>query len=365
MTDVRARLIRALKTALIVLVISTGIMLVAEACATYTIERTARVDHDDAGQSMYVMRIGKFPWSHRSVTPLNSQGFPDVEFAALPAKGDCRHIVFVGDSFIFGDGVDRDSNFVSLVRRWSEERQPGRCIRVFNLGERGTTINRHAQVIRETLATLQPDVVILGQYQNDLTDLTTPPARADSTVQDARKVSWTDVRERFGTANLNLVRMLLYHGFGVAIQRAMHYDLLRHWSVMADSSRAPDAERLQQTYAQIYGELIAELRDRGVAVGAIIIPSKFDVLAGRFPEEAFFMQLAQQHHLPVLPLFELLDQQRSPYVFLMYDGHFNEHGNRLVANAVYNWLYQVSPPPFPELTTPAVQTIQASAVPAR
>lgn len=353
MTDVRARLIRALKAVVIVVVMTTAIMLVAEACATYTIERTAAVSSDTTGQSRYVMRIGKFPWSRRTVTPLNSQGFPDVEFTALPPKGDCRHIVFVGDSFIFGDGVDRDSNFVSLVRRWGEERQADRCIRVFNLGERGTTINRHAKVLQETLETLQPDVVILGQYQNDLTDLTTPPARADSALQDARKVSWTDVRERFGSANLNLVRMLLYHGFGVAIERELHYDLLRHWSVMADSSRSEDAQRLQQTYAQIYGELIADLRSRGIEVGAVIIPSKFDVLAGRFPEEAFFLKLAQEHNVPALPIFSLLDQQRSPYAFLMYDGHLNEHGNRLVASAVYDWLYQASPPPFPQLAAPA------------
>ena len=365
MTDIRARIIRALKTVLIVLVVTTGIMLFAEACATYSIERSASVKRDPSGQSRYVMRIGKFPWSHRSVTPLNSQGYPDMEFAALPSKGDCRHIVFAGDSFIFGDGVDRDSNFVSHVRRWTEERQPNRCIRIFNLGVRGTTINRQAQAVRETLETLQPDVVIVGQYQNDLTDLTTPVARADSTVEEARKVRWTDVRDRFGTANLNLVRMLLYHGFAIAIRRDVHYDLLRHWSVLADSSRAEDAKRLKQIYTESYGSFIDEMKNRGVAVGVIVIPSKFDVLAGRFPEESFFLELARQHAVPVLNLFPLLDEKRAPYAYLLYDGHFNEHGNRLVANAVYEWLYQASSPPFPTLVISPAMAIQATANPVR
>jgi len=340
----------ALKAVAISVVVAVLALVVAESCATFAIERHATRTKDPAtGRTRYIMQIGKFPWSRNSITTLNSQGFPDVEFASV-RKNNCRHVVFVGDSFVFGDGVDGDSNFVALVRRWGTARMRGQCIRVFNLGERGTTINRQMESVQQTFDMLSPDIVILGQYQNDLIDLTAPAARADSLLPAGHEVgTWTNVRDRFGPANLNLVRFLLYQGFGIAIKREMHYDLLRHWSVLADTTRKADAENLMHTYEGLYGAFAKDLAQRGVAFGVVIIPSKFDVLAGRFPEEAFFVELARKYNVPFMTVFSLLDQKRSPYAFLMYDGHFNERGNRLVARAIYDWMFNSSPAPFPQL----------------
>ena len=354
MTGSASKFRNAIKALAISSVIAVLLLLGAEACATFEIQRAANRSKDPAtGQTRYTMRIGKFPWSRHSVTSINSQGFPDVEFASVPRKNNCIHIVFAGDSFVFGDGVDGDSNFVALVRQWSSEREPGRCVRVFNLGERGTTINRQANAVRETFDKLTPDIVILGQYQNDLTDLTNPlSVRNDSLLPPGHEGgNWTNVRARLGPANLNLVRFLLYQAFGVAIRRDVHYDLLRQWSVLADSTRQSDAERLKETYGRLYESFVNEIRQRGVAFGVVIIPSKFDVLAGRFPEESYFVELARKNQVPYLTVFSLLDQNRSPYAFLTYDGHFNEHGNRLVGQAIYRWMYDTQPPPFPQLRT--------------
>jgi hypothetical protein len=74
-------------------------------------------------------------------------------------------------------------------------------------------------------------------------------------------------------------------------------------------------------------------------VGVVIVPSKFDILAGRSPEESFFLELAREKNVPALSLFTSFDKQRSPYPYLKYDGHLNERGNELVADAVMRWLF--------------------------
>ncbi|HWP02156.1 MAG TPA: SGNH/GDSL hydrolase family protein, partial [Gemmatimonadaceae bacterium] len=309
----------------------------AELLATLTIDRrTSRVTDPATGRVSYTMQIGRLPWGRTSVTPLNALGFPDEEFSSLD-KGPCVHVVVAGDSFVFGDGVDRDSSFVSLVKRWARAR-PGRCVRILNVAERGTTIDQQARRIRETFDVLRPDVVILGQYQNDLTDLTNPGAIADTApARDVGARARDPIRDRLAAFNANLVRLLSYHAFAFMIRRGIEYDVLARWSVLADSSRSEEATRLKVIYESQYEELVKDLTARGVAFGVIILPSKFDILAKRFPEEQFFLSLANRYAAPYLRVFPVVDANRSPYPFLMYDGHLNEIGNRLVATALYRW----------------------------
>jgi lysophospholipase L1-like esterase len=339
-----------IKLVIFALIPAAAVFTCAEVVAGFEIQRQIEVVRDPAnGQRVYTLRIGKFPWSRKSVTPLNALGFPDDEFSTIEPKGDCVHLVFSGDSFVFGDGVDRDSNFVELVKRRIAAENPGRCVRVFNVAERATTIEQQAQRVRETLEILQPDIVILGQYQNDLTDLTNPRLAADSAhARRGRTVRpWRAVR--LAAFNVDLVRFLSYHAFGYMIAHDIRYDVLSRWSVLADSSRRETATDLMETYTGLYDSLVAELQDRGIAFGVIILPSKFDILAQRYPEEAFFVGLAEKHRIPYLLLFPALDANRSPYPYLMYDGHLNEVGNRVIATAVYDWLYRADPVPFPAL----------------
>ncbi len=283
----------------------------------------------------------------------------------------CVHVVLVGDSFVYGDGVDLDSSFVSIVDREATARAGERCIRMFNLAERGTTIPRQARRVREYRARLRPDVVILGQYQNDLTDLLDPEPpelslkpdseraraigdvpraqRAVAAAPNANSPGWGLVQDRLRVFNAAIVKLLSYRLFAVMIANDVHRDELRHWSVLADDSRRDVAERLTTEYTASFDSLASELARDSIAFGVIILPSKFDVLAGRFPEEDFFLRLAEKQGVPTLRVFPVLDTKRSPYAFLMYDGHLNEHGNRLVAEAVSEWVFRRDPAPFPAL----------------
>jgi hypothetical protein len=337
------------KLILFSLVPTLVLLILAEFAANLTIYRDIRVEEDPlaGGQAVYRMRFGKAWWGKESQTPLNSLGFPDREFSSVGPKGDCVHVVFAGDSFTFGDAVDRHRNFVSLVERAMARRYPDACLRVFNLGERMTTIDRQAEHIRSTLQLLDPDLVIVGQYQNDLTDLTNPGAAAyepppppDSTAGiDGNANFWGDVvRNRVPFSNAALIRLLSYHAFAFLVTSGIEYDVLAQWSVLEDPRNQAMADRLTGIYREIHLDLLEELRARGTEVGVLIFPSKLDIMAKRAPEDAFFRALAEEAETPYLSLFNTLNENRSPYTYQMYDGHLSEAGNALVARDIFDWL---------------------------
>lgn len=102
-------------------------------------------------------------------------------------------------------------------------------------------------------------------------------------------------------------------------------------------------------YEELYDSLVTELTDREVELGVLILPSKFDLLAGRSPEEPFSSRWQKSTEYPMLALMETLDSARPKYPFLMYDGHVNDYGHYVVARTVFDWLSESAPGPFPKL----------------
>jgi hypothetical protein len=325
-----------------VAVLFAGVELVAHLTTTRHFELT---EDPLTGASYYRMTTGLLPWSMTTTTRLNSLGLPDDEFVNVLPKGDCVHVVFAGDSFVFGDAVDRDRSFFALVKGASAIRFPDRCIRYFNVAERMTTIEQQAARVRETRHLLQPDIVIIGQYQNDLTDLTNPGSIAYQPPENGTHVFWGD-RVRFGVPGYtnSLARMLTYRAFAAMIQNDIRYDVLRKWSALEDPASAEYAGRLMGIYRDLFAGLVMELRQDGVEVGTLILPSKMDVLAKRYPEEAFFASLAADFSVPHLSLMPALMAERRPYTYQMYDGHLSEHGNRVVATEIVAWMFETERP---------------------
>lgn len=346
-----------LKLVIMSLLPALVLLVVAQTYAYLTIYRDIQVEDDPllGTPAVYRMHFGKAWWGQTTETPLNSLGFPDEEFAGIGPKGDCVHIVFSGDSFTFGDAVDRHRNFFSLVERAIARKYPERCVRLFNIGERMTTIQEQRERIRKTRDLLQPDIVILGQYQNDLTDLTNPGNVAhqppDTTGGDG--LWWGDVvRKRVPFANASLTRFLTYRAFAFMITRDIQYDMLGQWSVLADDRNQALADRLTSIYRGMYLELVEELRANGIEFGTIILPSKLDLLAGRYPEGDFFIELARNAEVPYVTVFDALDASRAEYPYQMYDGHLSEAGNEVVAGAVFRWLTpDGADPPFEALSS--------------
>jgi hypothetical protein len=328
------------------------LIVAAQLLAYWSIDRTIAITTDSVtGQSSYSMRIGHWPWAHRSYTPLNSLGLPDVEFTGLLPKGRCLHVLWAGDSFTFGDATDHDKRWADLVAGMTARRSPEKCIRFFNIGVRNTTIDTTIARIRQVLPLIQPDVVILSQYQNDLTDLANPGSPAWVPAKAGKPDShWgTRIGRLVPGYNVSLVRILTYQSFAYMIKHRIKYDVLKTWSVLEGEGKTEWANKLKGIYRDLYRGIVGELRAKKIQVAVLIFPSKMDVLAQRSPEEAFWVELAQESKVPYFTLMPTLDANRAGSPFYMYDGHMSEFGNRVVARAVWEWLFTSEPAPVPAL----------------
>ena len=343
---------RRLKLLVFSLIPLVALVLVGQLVASLTIHRSFTFGTDSlSGVTHYVMRVGRLPWSGTTVTALNSLGLPDGEFVNILPKGDCIHVVFSGDSFTFGDAVDGDSTWVSLIRQRTAHLNPDRCIRVFNIAQRMTTIEQQAARIRETRDLLQPDIVVLGQFQNDLTDLTMPGSIAYEPETSGHGTTfWGDIlRKSVPGFNSALLRMVTYRSFAFLTANNYRLDVLSRWSVLADTANGEFADRLKGIYRDMYADLVQELRAQGVGFAVVILPSKMDLMAQRYPEGEFFRSLAEEFQVPYLDLTPTLSANRKPFPYQVYDGHLNERGNRIVARTVYDWMFVAGQGPFASL----------------
>lgn len=93
----------------------------------------------------------------------NSHGFRDRPWRPKPAGG--KRIAVLGDSFVFGMGVDADSTLPVLLERALSPVVPG--VEVVNLGVPGANLRTHADVLAATLDPVAPDVVVVCVTHND------------------------------------------------------------------------------------------------------------------------------------------------------------------------------------------------------
>ena len=92
----------------------------------------------------------------------NAQGYRDDEWTA-PTFGKSK-VLFLGDSFVFGWGVEQDQSFVSRLEaegRWS----------LYNAGIPGDGFRQYEARAELHIPQLKPDLVVLCTYANDFTDL--------------------------------------------------------------------------------------------------------------------------------------------------------------------------------------------------
>jgi len=97
---------------------------------------------------------------------INSLGLRGPETTFEPRR---PRVLFIGDSFTFGDFVGDDETLPAQVQQLLGERAE-----VLNGGVSGTTIVDH-RVFLERLLALRPSLVVLVFFENDLTDLFADP----------------------------------------------------------------------------------------------------------------------------------------------------------------------------------------------
>jgi lysophospholipase L1-like esterase len=230
------------------LVLALGMTVVALVGAEYFARFQFRRARTSGNAGDYIARSSAW-----SPGPSNSLGFRDRE---VPPKAAARYrIVVVGDSFTWGQGIEREERFSNLIEQFLGPRYE-----VFNFGIPGDDMPEHLTRLTQALA-VSPDYVLLQLYINDFEtkEMKRPrsypllPESLDSRVLKSSLLyllterTWSRVQETLGIS-----------------ESYVHY--------MERNLRDPNAPNAREAFGQLR-EFFDRARAAGVPAGAVLFPA--------------------------------------------------------------------------------------------
>ncbi|MFA5147122.1 MAG: GDSL-type esterase/lipase family protein [Candidatus Omnitrophota bacterium] len=97
---------------------------------------------------------------------INSKGLRDYEYGYAKESGTYR-IVALGDSYMFGWGVNLEDSYPKRLERILNGKYPGRKFEVINVSVYGYNTAQEFELLKREGMKYDPDLVILGFFFND------------------------------------------------------------------------------------------------------------------------------------------------------------------------------------------------------
>lgn len=276
---------------------------------------------------------------------MNSLGFREREFDLkdLAAK---RPVVFMGDSYFFGWGVEQDERlserFASLLA--SAKDPPG----VINLSFPGWSTFQYIEVWKEFVSRVAPRLVIIGCFiGNDFSDDLKQANRGPAALASAEGAPTAGrigpaLREALSTSPvIGSVQHLLWKSSSF---RSLFNRLEIHNDRIALYEPNPSAiqTRLYANTESAWATLAGLAREAGIPLLVVLIPDHLQVLSpdlfrgldAGLPQKRLTEHLAKQGVacLDLLPLMKTLESPDR--LFFREDKHWNAAGHRFVATAL-------------------------------
>jgi lysophospholipase L1-like esterase len=258
----------------------------------------------------------------------NSLGLRDRE---IGDRADFeRRIVIVGDSMTFGHGVAAEEAYPSVLE--ALYRETGRRVDVVNAGVKGFGIDQSYKLFQTRLRPLDPDLVILAYYANDLKDGILHPlyrlAGGRLVPLDARD----DPIYVIGRVN-ELLPGFLRDSYSL---RWITSRLIRSTSRKLEGDLTPRQRfRIEQRKISLQVEhLVRTGRDDGFELVVLALPYRDPTLAARY---GWLGSLARRAHLLDLsgdPEWQL----RRGELFFRTDFHLSAAGHARVGERLFDYL---------------------------
>ncbi len=257
-------------------------------------------------------------------------------------------VAFLGDSFVWGFGVDAAHTW---VRRWAERSG----IPTGSYGQSGFSSWQYAEVYQRYVAPKKPRLVVWAFFANDLDPAPAPTLNTPD-------VSWRVWLDQYSLV-YRLAKFIIQGAFLSDLQpvayRQAGLDLVlfpvTHRFLLPQSPQYPQGiQQLTRGLAQVQGSC----QDPNCQLVVVLIPTKemvyFDRVQGAFtPEERGLIRQADRTYqqiqaqltkqrIPYLDLTPVFQQQardpKQPQLYFRTDGHWNRAGHHLAAEALGEFL---------------------------
>ncbi len=299
----------------------------------------------------YVLAPNQHGWVDDGFVTTNSLGFRGNEIASPKPAGRYR-VVVLGDSVAFGWGVNDGDTFCAQAEQLLRRHEKYRNAEVVNLAVPGYAVRQEVALLKRALAQLQPDLVLIGFYSNDLPDtfedknagasgtsIAASPTQAGQTLRmNPVPSSWLERlarRSRAVYTGGHALKQLIRRGEGKP-GSSMELDLLENRS-------SPQLDVAWQRIQAQFADLRETSATAGFVVGIVILPPREQVL-GMFADSMYQRKaraLAEQFGFfvvdPLPALTKSYATKRS--LFIPYDrNHPSAAGHRIIAETIANYL---------------------------
>lgn len=266
----------------------------------------------------------------------NAQGFRDEDFA--PREGEGMRIAVLGDSVVFGPGVEQTVRFTDCLDEAGVGGDPG--ARFLNLGVHAYTFGHYLTLAQQQFLGAEPDAVLLGITLNDFEpmDSVGPARRVRRRADGLHKPDWiARIQERIGRTYaarfLDEVDTRLSYALLNADEREEY-----HTTWMRTMVGAWAVEENRQRFETRLDAFTAAVADQSLPLGFVIFP---ELNALRDPE-AFdgprqqVRALLNERGLPYCdPYDDFARQSDLDALFLVRDSvHYTPLGHQILCEAV-------------------------------
>jgi hypothetical protein len=299
----------------------------------------------------YVLSPNQKGWVDDGFVTTNSRGFRGREVDVPKPSGRLR-VVALGDSVVFGWGVNDADTVCEQLEQLFRARRPDVDVDVVNLAVPGYATRQEVALLQRNLAALQPDVVLLGFYENDLPDTmddknvsgtrinVAKPAEGQELHMTPGPSSWIERQARRSRAVYvasHALKGLMHRGEGKP-GSSMELDLL-------EGRRSPELETAWQRVSAQLKMLEASASDHGFAAGVVVLPPREQVL-GLYPDSDYqkrIGRMAEQVGMFVIDPLPALKARagNKGALFIPYDrNHPSAVGHRLIAQTIMEYFDQ-------------------------
>ena len=298
--------------------------------------RTPQTLYDPHPQLGWILRPGQDAFTHAAPVHVNSLGLRDDDEVPREKPPGERRVLVLGDSLTFGNGVATPETYAARLQAILREREPG--VRVLNSGVPGWDVHQELDYLRERGLALQPDVVVVGFFANDVRPRLEDPAAAIG-VDPRGRAELGGVRGLvpdelvYAVKRLRVVSAILYGS------QELRYRLMPprgdFWVAAIYENRESPASRA--AWDSVRASL-AELRDlcaaHGIPLVLAVLPLRAQVSPAPFTAGYQDRVLAIAAELgiraiDVLPAFVARGAEEG--LFIPFDGHPNERGHAVTA----------------------------------
>lgn len=270
-------------------------------------------------------RFNNYEWRHQT---------DKLGFRNPPGIGS--DVLLVGDSMIYGHGVNYEQTVASFLREKGWE--------AYNLGTQGTSIDWQLLAIRMSWDKLKPKTIYLFPLVNDFDDIseeavefgTPPELELDIEALKKRRGDYRPGFKHYGE-RLRTVRLLglLRRLTNRRPQPANNSSSTRpRWvnALLDEEQYARNAAY----YGALFDDLAARCRRRGVELKVVFLHNQEPDEYWHLTQRALGSYLAEkcrQHDVPYYSTEELFKGHEEDCL-LPHDGHFNEAGHRRLAEFI-------------------------------